>query len=243
LKTKDDVTVLILSIRPIPRNDGSNLICCGEVVSSTICALAEVKSNTKVGMLLWRLVMHDLICMLVDIDVGMVIEQHVMEVVQDITIELLIAITAKTNVGCLLSIIDVELSIARISSIWRQEASHKMMETTMNAKGRGARSLSDPFIYSDSKRGECKHTVIVANLFKELTIVEKELSKLCRPLWKWLKLDLTLQAAHSKELLASSRFAQFFTVKMESMTVWTLYIHRTQIVKEDWLLIWSSSRG
>ncbi|KIK74998.1 hypothetical protein PAXRUDRAFT_19357 [Paxillus rubicundulus Ve08.2h10] len=77
--------------------------------------------------------------MKVDIDIGIVVEQQVMEVVQDIMIQVLIAIMTKMNLSCLLSIIDVELSIARISSFRWQEASQEMMQTTMNVKGGGPR--------------------------------------------------------------------------------------------------------
>src|SRR5258705_12661557 len=109
---QDDITMLIESLRAISRNDGSNFIGSRKIIPSTISTLTEVKLSMDISMLFWTLCHHDLICLFVDIDIRVMVQENVMQFSESFSLKVWIA--ACMNISCLLRIIYVELSIARV---------------------------------------------------------------------------------------------------------------------------------
>src|SRR5882757_4313151 len=152
LKSQDDVTVVRHILRTISRNDSSNLISSGKIISSTISSLLEVNAHKDMGMLLWRLLLHDLICLLVELSKGMMSEQYVMYSSEEGRVE--IWISGGTDIGGFLGIVDIELCIGRLLTFWRHETTHVMMKSTMNFKSMWARVLKSTMINCNPYRGK-----------------------------------------------------------------------------------------
>ncbi|KIK81233.1 hypothetical protein PAXRUDRAFT_762942 [Paxillus rubicundulus Ve08.2h10] len=83
-------------------------------------------------MLFSRLGCHDLMNLLVDVHIWMGAGQHVTKISHSCPIELWVSVGAM--IGCLIRVIDIQLSIARIMTLMWKETTHEVMKGTMNVK-------------------------------------------------------------------------------------------------------------
>jgi hypothetical protein len=178
LESQDDVAFVRNLLRSISRNDGGNFIGSRNIVSSAISAWLEVNADLNVSVLLWRLLYHDLIGCLIKLSIGMASVQHVMELSENSRIK--IAISVDTNIGGMLCIKDIKLSIGRLLIFSRHKTSHEVMERSMDAKGAWARALNSMIIDFDTNRGKCHSTVVLTNVGDKCTLLI-QLLELRRP--------------------------------------------------------------
>jgi hypothetical protein len=240
LKSDDKITFVNHDLRSISRHNHSNFIGGWEIISSTICALLEVNACTNLCVLLRRLLSHDLIGLLINSCIGMGSIQHVMEGSENLAIKTFISRSGGTDVSGLLWIIDVDLCIGRLKTIWRYETAHEMVKGSMNTKCIWAGALNSMTVNIDADRRKCKSAVVLTNLGPECVVCIC-LLQLGWPCWERLKTDLALQAAHTKEGISCRGLGESFACKVPCMAAGALYVKRTKSMKRNRLCIWTTS--
>ena len=68
----------------IPRNDHSNLIDSGKIISLTICTILKVNLYFDISVLLRRLLNHDLLDLLVERSIRMMPSDDIMKSSEDV---------------------------------------------------------------------------------------------------------------------------------------------------------------
>src|SRR5882757_921294 len=207
LESQYNVTVVRDILRTISRNDSSNLIGRRKIISSTISSLLEVNADKDMGLLLWRLLSHDLICLLVELSKGMMSPQYIMYSSEEGRVQ--IWISDSTNISGFLGIIDIELCIGSLLTFWRHETTHVMMKSTMDFKSMWARVLKSTIINCNSNRGERCSTVVLADVVDKLGD-GIQLVKLNWPLLLRWKADLALQATCTKARISLGGIRELF---------------------------------
>jgi hypothetical protein len=145
-----------------------------------------------------------------------------------------------TDVSGLIWIIDVNLCIGRLKTIWRYETAHEMVKRSMNMKCIWARALKSMTVDIDANQCKCKSTVVLTNLEPECVICVC-LLQLGWPCWERLKADLALQAAHTKEGISFRGLGESFACKVPCVAAGALYVKRTKSMKGNRLCIWTTS--
>jgi hypothetical protein len=239
LESQDDVTLVIHLLRTISRNDSSNFISSGKIVSPAISALLEVNAGMDICMLLWRLLTHDLIGLLANSSPGMISEENVMELSENVGVKIWISVS--TDIGGFLGVIDEELGIDRLITLLRQERTLEVVEFSMNGESPWARVVESTFIKLDTHRSKCDSTIVLTTMFDKARGGIHSL-KLSRPLLERWNANLALQATCTKARIYAGGVGEFFTHKMWGMAVGTLNVERTKRIDSMRLCIWMTTK-
>jgi hypothetical protein len=129
LQVHNNVPVQISLDSIMPRNHGSNLLDSGGIVPAQICTMIHSDVHCHIDLFLSWLLPQDLMCLPVEIDIGIVGKEHVIEICHGGGVQ--VGVVGQACIDCMIWIQDVELGIARlICTIWK-ESTHLVVKRAM----------------------------------------------------------------------------------------------------------------
>src|SRR6201995_1065962 len=116
-----------------------------------------------------------------------------------------------------------------------------MMQFTIYLERIWPRATCDSMINFDTKRCECKCSIILANVFAKSigkgAYATEKIFHCWRRFRVWRELDLALKATLAKFYIVESGGSEFFLIPVKSMAMLTFNIHRTKRMTPSRFLI------
>src|SRR6267154_845272 len=125
--TQDNISMVIHILLSCARDDSSDLVHSGQVISMMIISGLQDYGHLQVGLDLRRTFAHNLIGLLIQRDKWVVGIQHVSKFCYEHMIEVgvMVVVSGKGS----LFIIDVELGITEQTTLWRVQSTHLMIQS------------------------------------------------------------------------------------------------------------------